>query len=191
MKVNTAYEPFFSPMVTELNIGPPDHKPKNIHHMFTLKWLVPETQLWRKSTLLPNFLYISNTLSRDLALENILSRDLVPINMDVREICVRRRRPLRRLFVGFVCCHILFIEYLCYRNSRTPAAQCTMGRKKLVDMIHAFSRYDMRCHWHSGNVWVFGVYGIPTSGPRWGVSYSIDFWLQPQQLNYTKQTEIE
>ena len=123
MNVNTVYEPFFSPMVTELNIGPDHHKPKNIPHMFTLKWLVPETQLRRKSTLLPNFLYISN----------LLSRDLVPLNMDVREICVRRRRPLRRLFVGFVCCHIFYIEYLCYRNSRTPAAQCTMGRRKLVD----------------------------------------------------------
>ena len=100
--MNTVYEPFFSPMVTELNIGPDHHKPKNIHHIFILKWLVPETQLRRKSTLLPNFLYISNTLSRDLALVNILSRDLVPVNMDVREICVRRRRPLRRLFVGFV-----------------------------------------------------------------------------------------
>ena len=131
--MNTAYESFFSPMVTELNIGPHHHKPKNIHQMFTLKWLSPETQLRRKSTLLSNFFNKSNTLSRDLALVNILSRDLVPVNMDVREICARRRRPLRRLFVGFVCCHIFYIEYLCYRNSRTPAVQCMMGRRKLVD----------------------------------------------------------
>ena len=57
--------------------------------------------------------------------------------MDVREICVRRREKRldagAHLFVGFVCCHIFYIEYLCYRNSRTPAAQCTMGRRKLVD----------------------------------------------------------
>ena len=121
--VNTAYESFFSPMVTELNIGPQHHKPKNIRQMFTLKWLFSETQLRRKSTLLSNFLYISNTFSRDLAPVNKLSRDLAPGNMKMREICVRRRRPLRRQFVGFVCyitlwplqrcSHIFVIYYLC------------------------------------------------------------------------------
>ena len=79
------------------------HKPKSILQMLTLKCLSPETKLRRKSTLLSNFLCISNTLSRDLAPVNKLSRDLAPGNMDMREICVRRRRPLRRQFVGFVC----------------------------------------------------------------------------------------
>ena len=126
--VNTAYESFFSPMVTELNIGPHHHKPKNIRQIFTLKWLFPETQLRRKSTLLSKFLYISNTFSRDLAPVNKLSRDLAPGNMNVREICVRRRRPLRRQFVGFVCyialwplqrcSHIFVIYYLWSSPSR-------------------------------------------------------------------------
>ena len=101
--MNTAYESFFSPMGTELNIGPHHHKPKNIRQMFILKWRCPETQLRRKSTLLSKFLYISNTFSRDLAPVNKLSREFAPGNMDVREICVRHRRPLRRQFVGFVC----------------------------------------------------------------------------------------
>ena len=66
MNVNTASEPFFISMVTDLNIGPHRHKLQNINNIVRLKWLISERQTMRKSTLLSTFLCPSNILSRDL-----------------------------------------------------------------------------------------------------------------------------
>ena len=86
-------------MDTELNIGPHHHKPKNIRQM--LMALPRNTTKEKIYFIIEISLYQQHILAGSRASKQTLTGPHRQETWTMREICVRRRRPLRRQFVGF------------------------------------------------------------------------------------------